>query len=71
MSNEPLVNYDSESDVLYIVTREGQEEEFVEIAPGIKIELDKEGRVIGIEILNASEFLKPVARLLYEHIQMA
>jgi len=70
MSNEPLVNYDSESDVLYIVTREGQEEEFVEIAPGIKIELDEEGRVIGIEILNASEFLKSVARPLYEHIQV-
>jgi uncharacterized protein YuzE len=70
MSNEPLVNYDSKSDVLYIVTREGKEEEFVEIAPGINIELDEEGRVIGIEILNASEFLKPVARVLYEHTQM-
>ena len=69
MSNEPLVNYDSKSDVLYIITREGKEEEFVEIAPGINIELDEEGRVIGIEILNASEFLKSVAKPLYEHIQ--
>jgi uncharacterized protein YuzE len=70
MSNKPLINYDSESDVLYIVAREGEEEEFVEIAPGINIELDEKGEVIGIEILNASEFLKPVARPLYEHMQM-
>ncbi len=58
MSNEPLINYDSESDVLYIVVREGSEEEFVEIAPGINMEFDEKGEVIGIEILNASEFLR-------------
>ena len=70
MSNEPLINYDSKSDVLYIVAGEGEEEEFVEIAPGINIEFNEKGEVIGIEILNASEFLKPVAKPLYEHMQM-
>ena len=70
MSNKPLINYDSESDVLYIAVREGKEEEFVEIVPGINIELDDKGEVIGIEILNASEFLKPIAKPLYEHMQM-
>ena len=70
MNNEPLVNYDPKSDILYIVAKEGKEEEFAEIAPGINIELDEKGEVIGIEILNASEFLKPVAKLLYEHVQM-
>jgi len=71
MSNNPLVNYDSESDILYIVTKEGSEEEFIEIAPGINVELDENGEVIGIEILNASEFLKPIVKSLYEHIQVA
>ena len=70
MSNVPLINYDSKSDVLYIVAGEGEEEEFVEIAPGINIELNEKGEVIGIEILNASEFLKPVAKTLYEHMQI-
>ena len=70
MSNKPLINYDSESDVLYIAVREGKEEEFVEIVPGINIELDDKGEVIGIEILNASEFLKPIAKPLYKHMQM-
>jgi uncharacterized protein YuzE len=70
MNRKPLVNYDSKSDVLYIVARKGKEEEFVEIAPGINIELDEKGEVIGIEILNASSFLKPIAKPLYQHMQM-
>ena len=71
MSNNPLVNYDSESDILYIMTKKGDEEEFIEIAPGVNVELDAEGRVIGIEILNASEFLKPIVKSLYEHVEVA
>ena len=46
-------------------------EEFVEIAPGINVELDDRGQVIGIEILNASKCLKPIAKPLYKHMQMA
>jgi len=71
MNNKPLVSYDSKKDVLYIVTKKGKEEEFVEIAPNINVELDKKGEVIGIEILNAASFLKPIAKPLYQHIQMA
>jgi len=71
MNNKPLLNYDSKSDVLYIVARNGKEEEFVEIAPGINVELDEKGEVIGIEILNASSFFKPIAKPLYQHMQMA
>ena len=71
MNNKPLVNYDPKKDVLYIVTKKGKEEEFVEIAPNINVELDKKGEVIGIEILNASSFLKPIAKPLYQRIQMA
>lgn len=70
MKKKPLVNYDSKSDVLYIVTKKGNEEESLEIAPGIHIELDKDGKVIGIEILNASSFFKAVAKPLYRHMQM-
>ena len=51
--------------------REGKGEEFVEIAPGLNAELDENGRVIGIEILNASNFLKSVAKPLYKHMQSA
>ena len=58
MSKKPLINYDYESDVLYIVAKKAREEEFVEVAPGINVELDERGQLIGIEILNASKMLK-------------
>ena len=71
MSKKSLVNYDYDSDVLYFVTKKGIEEEFIEIAPGINVELDDRGQVIGIEILNASKCLKPIAEPLYKHMQMS
>jgi uncharacterized protein YuzE len=71
MSKKPLINYDYESDVLYIVAKKGVEEEFVEVVPGINVELDDRGQVIGIEILNASKCLKPIAKPLYKNMQMA
>jgi uncharacterized protein YuzE len=58
------VHYDSESDVLYFGIRKGIEEEVIEIAGGINAELDDQGKLIGIEILNASKVLRPVAKSL-------
>ncbi|MEN7982623.1 MAG: DUF2283 domain-containing protein [Nanoarchaeota archaeon] len=49
-------NYDAESDSLFIYIKEGEEESFEEIVPGINIELNKKGDIIGIEILKASRF---------------
>ena len=67
---KPKVNYDSQVDALYIAIHKG-EEEFVEIAPGINVELDEDGKVCGIEILNASKFFKPVAKPLYRQLELA
>jgi len=69
MRNKKLVNYDSQSDVLYIVTRKGAEESVMEIAPGVNVELDEKGEIIGIEILRASKFFKPIAKPLYQQMQ--
>lgn len=55
---KPLVKYDPSSDVLYIATRKGLEEEFTEVAPGVNVEIDKRGNVLGVEILRASHTLK-------------
>jgi uncharacterized protein YuzE len=71
MSKKPKVNYDSQIDVLYIAIHKGKEEEFIEIAPGINVELDEDGKVCGIEILNASKFFKPVAKPLYHQLELA
>ena len=56
---ENLVHYDQESDALYLGVKQGAEEEFREVAPGVHVELNKKGDVIGIEILDASRALKP------------
>jgi uncharacterized protein YuzE len=55
------IHYDPETDVLYIA-KEGEENETVEIHPGISLELDGKGELIGIEILNASRMLKDVIK---------
>lgn len=59
-NSRKIINYDSASDVLYLGIKGGQEEEFVEIAPGVNVELNENGEVIGVEVLNASKVLKPV-----------
>ena len=60
--NKPLIKYDSSSDVLYIATRKGVEEEFTEIAPGVNVEVDRKGNILGVEILNASRTLNAFLR---------
>ncbi len=60
--NKKLIHYDREADVLAVYIKKGQEEEFVEVAPDINVELDKKGSVIGIEILNASKVLQPILK---------
>lgn len=59
------VHYDKEADILYL-SREGEEEVVEEIYPGINLELDKEGEIVGVEILNASTLLKDTLRPLQE-----
>lgn len=49
-------HYDKKSDSLFICLKEGEEESYEEIVPGISIEFDKNNEIIGIEILKASRF---------------
>lgn len=49
------INYDPKSDVVYMIINDGYEEKHQEIAPGIFVELDKKGKLIGVEILRASQ----------------
>ncbi|NHM26443.1 DUF2283 domain-containing protein [Desulfofundulus sp. TPOSR] len=53
--------YDSEADILYL-SREGVEGEVIELHPGINLELDKDGNLIGIELFNASKLFKDVIK---------
>jgi uncharacterized protein YuzE len=50
-------NYDKESDSLFIWLKDGQEESFEEIVPGINVELDKDNNIIGVEVLRVSRLI--------------
>lgn len=49
--------YDKKTDVLWFNIKSGLEEEHKEVAPGVSIELNDKGELLGIEILNASKVL--------------
>ena len=50
-----IFEYYPDTDMLYIQLAEGVSAESDEIAPGIVLDLDEHGRVIGVEIENASK----------------
>ena len=49
------VTYDSDVDVLRILFRDAPIEESDEDKPGIILDYDKEGNLVGLEVLNASQ----------------
>jgi uncharacterized protein YuzE len=64
------VSYDDNEDILYLA-KEGEEEEIVELAPGVNAELDSSGSLIGVEVFNASFVFKDVIRLMGRRLRAA
>ena len=58
MKPKRSVKYYPENDVLYVLLQAGEEAKAVEIEPGVTAELNKKGKLIGIEILDASKYLR-------------
>ena len=56
--NKPRMAYFEQEDILHLVISEGPEAQSVELSPNITVELNDKAELIGIEILNASEFLR-------------
>ena len=52
------MTYFKDEDILHIVISEEKEADSVELSPNITAELDESGELIGIEILEASSFLR-------------
>jgi len=53
------VRYDEEADALYIRLRKSEYDESDEIQEGFILDYDADGKIIGIEILEASAHLPP------------
>lgn len=57
------IYYDEKEDILYLA-KEGLEEEVVELAPGVNIEFDSSGKLMGVEVFKASNRFKDVIKLM-------
>ena len=51
------IEYDSKADAMYIWLRKAKYDVSEELAENVIIDLDKRGRIIGIEVLDASRNL--------------
>lgn len=55
---DPTLFYFAHEDTLHLVLAEGDEANSLALSPTITAELNAEGEVIGIEVLQASAFLR-------------
>jgi uncharacterized protein YuzE len=56
--NKPKLFYSEKEDVLHLVIADEEEASSVELSPNITAELNEKGELIGVEILNASDFMR-------------
>jgi len=52
------IRYFEQQDVLHLVITDEPESRSVELSPNITVELNDRNEMIGVEILNASDFLR-------------
>lgn len=60
MKQKPKIFYDKKVDALWFRIKRGPQADAEEIAPGMTIEYNDKGEIIGLEILNASTILAAV-----------
>lgn len=72
ISDDPNIQYSHVSDVLYFLfDRRAMLGEHVEEAtPGINLDYDENGKLVGVEVLNASQVLREFIRKSYSTITM-
>lgn len=56
--NKARIRYFEKEDVIHLVITEDPESRSVELSPNITVELNEKNEMIGIEILNATAFLR-------------
>lgn len=56
--NKTSIRYFEREDILHLVVSDEPEANSIELGPNITAELNEKGELIGVEILNASAFLR-------------
>ncbi|MYB95229.1 DUF2283 domain-containing protein [Candidatus Poribacteria bacterium] len=59
--NKPKITYFEQEDILHLVISDEPESNSLELSLNITVELNDDGELIGIEILNASAFIQDMA----------
>ena len=49
------IEYDQEADALYIQFRDVHPEDNIDVEDGVTVDMDGEGHIIGLEVLNAAK----------------
>ncbi len=49
------IEYDREVDAVYIYLQQKEVAKTVELTPGVNVDLDEDGKLIGIEVLEATQ----------------
>ena len=64
------ITYDPEGDVLYIELRDLVPSDSVDVEEGVTAELDSQGHIIALEVLDASKRMTPeeLASISYENL---
>jgi uncharacterized protein YuzE len=60
------VNYDKEVDAVYIELSRSRPDGVIEVAEGINIDVTSDGKIVGIELLDATEKVSLDSLLTYE-----
>ena len=64
------ITYDPEADALYIILREVVPSDSTDVEEGVTVELDGQGHIVAIEILDASERMtaEELTNITYENL---
>ena len=64
------ITYDPEADALYIELRDARPADSMDVEEGVTVDLDGEGHIIGLEVLDASKRMTPeqLANIHYENL---
>lgn len=66
------ITYDPEADVLYIILRDVVPADSTDIEEGVSVEVDGDGHITAVEILDASERMTPeeLSSIHYENLML-
>ena len=67
------ITYDLAADALHILLREVEPRSTVKIEQGVTVNLDQDGHIVGLDMLNASQRLSPkdLVNMYYENPLLA